>query len=82
MGAIFLEKEKSWTNNAHFEVGHEFNFTIVKELGMIDKGVPEIGLCLFQSNGIKTFLSNRGMHRQTWRSTNQPCTRVFNKFTA
>ena len=30
-------------------------------MGMIDKGVPEI--CLFQSIGIKTFLSNCDMHR-------------------
>ena len=28
---------------------------------MIEKGVPEI--CLFQSNGKKTFLSNCGMYR-------------------
>ena len=36
-------------------------------MGMIDKGVPEI--CLFQSNDIKTFLSNSGMHCQACRST-------------
>ena len=44
-----------------------------ERMWMIDKGVPEI--YLFQSNDIKAFLSNSGMHRQAWRSTDQQCTR-------
>ena len=47
-----------------------------ERMGMTNKGAPEI--CLFQSNGIKTFLSNCGMHRQTCRSTNQQCTTLDN----
>ena len=73
-GGYILEQEKSLKKLCPFlSRGHEFYLYNGERTGMIDKGVTEI--CLFQSNGIKTFLSNHGMHRETCRSTNQQCTR-------
>ena len=46
-------------------------------MGMIDKGILEI--CLVQSNGIKTFLSNCGIHRQTCRFKYDQCSKSLRR---
>ena len=44
-----------------------------ERMGMIDKGVP--GICLFQSNDIKAFLSNSGLASSSMHRSAKQCTR-------